>query len=67
MSEVFSDLLVAEVVKPDLGKALYKGSTVTILGQIGNLSQVIWEGRDPEFDSFSVKSIDLKPLKTPRK
>jgi len=62
--EVFSDLLnVAETVaKPDQ-KALYKGNVVTIVGQAGGLSQVIWEGGDPEFDFFSVHSADLKPIK----
>ena len=61
--EVFSDLLnVAETVaKPN--QALYKGNIVTIVGQAGGLSQVIWEGGDPEFDFFSVHSTDLKPLK----
>ena len=61
--EVFSDLLnVAETVaKPN--RALYKGSVVTIVGQAGSLSQVIYEGGDPEFDFFSVKTTDLKPLK----
>ena len=61
--EVFSDLLnVAEIVaKPN--QALYKGSVVTIVGQAGSLSQVIYEGGDPEFDFFSVRSTDLKPIK----
>jgi hypothetical protein len=64
--DVYGDLLkVAETVA-DPEKAIYKGSVVTIVGQTGSLSQVLREGADPEWDSFSVKTTDLRPIPAPR-